>query len=99
MRNKGITQDVTSKEHYRQLLQALPARCRLDPAQRTRALAYAYHFFFRRMIPIACVEPCRGPRRFTVAAQHVSELACGRDPGLDTVCNGILDGSPFHYPT
>jgi hypothetical protein len=99
VRNKGITQDVTSKAHYRQLLQALPAGRRLDPAHRMRALAYAYHFFFRRMLPIDCVEPCRGPRRFTVAARHLSELARGRDSGLDTVCAGILDGSPFHYPT
>lgn len=98
VRNKGITQDAASKEHYRQLLGALPVRRRLAEPHRMRALKYANHFFFRRMIPIACVEPCRGPRRFTVAAAHLSELARGSDAGLDTVCDGILDRTPFHYP-
>jgi hypothetical protein len=99
VRGKGITTDVASKAHYRELLAALPARRRLDPAHRQRALAYAHHFFFRRMIPIACVEPARGPRRFTIAARRLSDLTRGSDAGLDVVCEGILDGTQFHYQT
>jgi hypothetical protein len=99
VRGKGITQDAASKEHYRRLLAALPAGRRLGHAHRMRALQYAHHFFFRRMIPIGCVEPARGPRRFTIAARHLAELGEGSDAGLDTVCDGIINGAPFHYPT
>jgi hypothetical protein len=97
VRNKGMTEDVLSREHYRQLLDKLPLGRRLDPGQRDRALRYAHHFFFRRMVAIAGVEESRGPRRFAIAARHLRELAPGSDAGLDVVCRGILEGTPFHH--
>jgi Capsule polysaccharide biosynthesis protein len=95
VRNKGLTIDATSKAHYFELLARLPFAERIDAERRERALAYAHHFFFRRMIPIGFVQPVPGPRRFTVAIAQLDELMPGFDPGLDVICAGILRGSPF----
>ncbi|ALK09741.1 hypothetical protein [Blastochloris viridis] len=95
VRNKGITEDVTSPEHYQAILNRLPFERVDDPDRRERALRYAHHFFFRRMIPLVFVMPEHGPRRFTISARDLSVLRPGGDPGLDTICSGILEGSPF----
>ncbi|BBF91354.1 capsule biosynthesis protein [Blastochloris tepida] len=95
VRNKGITEDVTSPEHYRAILARLPFDRVDEPARRERALRYAHHFFFRRMIPLAFVMPEHGPRRFTVAARTLDQLRPGGDAGLETICRGILAGAPF----
>lgn len=95
VRNKGFTSDVRSPEHYRELLDALPARNRMAAEARERALAYAYHFFFRRMIPLTMVDSVANSRLFSVSAGSVEELAGGRNHGLDVVCQGILAGAPF----
>jgi hypothetical protein len=95
IRNKGITQDATSPETYRDMLAQLPARRRLSDAEQERAILYAHHFFFRRMIPLGFVEPMPGPRRFTAAIRDLSALEAGADPGLDVICAGILQGTPF----
>ena len=57
VRNKGITTDVTTREEYRAVLASLPVGARLGREQHERAERYAFHFFFRRMIPVRCVEP------------------------------------------
>jgi capsular polysaccharide biosynthesis protein len=98
VRNKGFTLDATSKQHYFELLSRLPFAERLDSGLRERALAYAHHFFFRRMIPLPFVEPESGPRRFTVAVSDLDALSRGADAGLDAICDGILSGSPFEMP-
>ena len=95
VRNKGFTEDIRSKQHYRDVLAGLPFDQRLDDARRERALAYAHHFFFRRMIPLPFVEPDAGTRRFTIRAASLDRLGPGADPGLDAICRGILEGAPF----
>jgi Capsule polysaccharide biosynthesis protein len=94
-RNKGFTLDATTKADYFHLLSKLPFAGPVADTQRNRALAYARHFFFRRMIPISFVNAVNGPRRFAIAAESLDDLAPGADPGLDVICKGILDGSPF----
>lgn len=98
IRNKGLTLDATSPEHYRRLLADLPIGRRLDPATVRRARAYAYHFFFRRMIPLAFMAPTGGWPPFRPKIPGLHALGPGADPGLDVVVRGILDGSPFIYP-
>jgi len=95
VRNKGFTEDIRSTQHYRAWLASLPVGKRMEPALRERALAYAYHFFFRRMIPLAMVESSANSRLFSISALTRDTLDAGRDPGLDVVCKGILDGTPF----
>jgi hypothetical protein len=96
IRNKGVTTDATSPESYRQILDSLPINRRLDDLTVNRALKYAYHFFFRRMIPMKIFEKGPGwpPYRFM---GKLHDLAPGSDPGLDCVCDGIINATPFIF--
>ena len=60
---------------------------------------YAYHYFFRRMIPVHSFDPAAPTGPFTVSVETLADLLPGKDPGLDVLCEGILNGSPFIYPT
>jgi len=97
IRGKGVTLDAESREHYFDLLARLPLSERLTPEVRDRALKYAYHFFFRRMIPVQCVEQSSGWPPFRLAARRLSQLRRGRVEGLDLICEGIEHGRPFVY--
>jgi hypothetical protein len=98
IRDKGITSDAQSEAHYTQLLDQLPLNARLTDEQVLRARKYAYHFFFRRMVPLETVEPHKGYPPFTLRLSRLADLAPGSDVGLDVVCDGILEGAPFVFP-
>jgi hypothetical protein len=98
IRNKGITLDARSRQDYLELLERLPLGERLSDAQRTRALKYAYHFFFRRMIPLPMFEPVQGWPYYQLKIETIHDLAPGADAALDLVCDGILNGAEFVYP-
>lgn len=98
IRNKGITLDATSPAQYFSLLDRLPLGQRLDDATVARARKYAYHFFFRRMIPLQFMQPRSGWPPFAVGIHSLKELLPGAAPGLDLICAGILRGTPFIYP-
>ena len=96
IRNKGFSQDATSPDSYRRILDGLPFRRRLAPPERERALRYAYHFFFRRMIELPFLDPT-GPAEFEIKVDGLDDLRPGAQGGLDCVCDGILKGTPFVY--
>ncbi|HUR96104.1 MAG TPA: hypothetical protein VMY76_16105 [Gemmatimonadales bacterium] len=98
IRNKGLTTDAASAEDYFSILSKLPFGSRMTDAAVRRARKYAYHFFFRRMIPIDQFEPTGGQPQFRVAIRTVDDLLPGRSAGLDVICEGILHGTPFVYP-
>lgn len=101
-RGKGFTIDVSSPEEYRQVLETLPLAKRLSNDQITAARKYAYHFFFRRMIPVRALDPNTPFGPYRVKVQSLEDLMPGADPGLDLICEGILSGKPFvfdEYPT
>jgi hypothetical protein len=98
IRNKGITLDAKTMEEYFEILDRLPLRARLDDATRTRARKYAYHFFFRRMVPLEFVEPTDSWPPFRMVLQSLEDLRPGRHQGLDVICDGILKGTDFIYP-
>lgn len=98
IRNKGLTRDASSPSAYRSLLDELPVRQKLDEDTRERALKYAYHFFFRRMIPLHMMEPTGTFPPAQLKLQSLEELQIGSDKGLDIICQGILDGTSFIYP-
>lgn len=98
IRGKGVTMDATSEENYLRLLDSLPLRQKLDEATIERAQKYAYHFFFRRMVPFSCIKERKGWPPFAVHIDSLDDLAPGKSPGLDIVCDGILVGTPFIYP-
>ncbi len=97
VRGKGFATDVSSPEDYFQILDSLPLPEAMTTERRELADRYAYHFFFRRMIPLPFIMPTK-TGHFQVNIKAKDELAPGRWPGLDAICNGILNGSPFIYP-
>jgi hypothetical protein len=98
IRNKGLTIDAQSEKGYFEILDRLPLPARMPAAQVEKALRYAFHFFYRRMIPIAQVEPTGGEPQFRIKINGLSDLEPGRSPGLDIICEGILRGTDFIYP-
>jgi len=80
------------------MLEELPFPGPLSPPQVERARRYAYHFFFRRMIPLECMEPTGGDPPYTIRLSRLEDLLPGKIRGLDVILEGILNGSPFIYP-
>jgi hypothetical protein len=97
IRNKGLTLEVRDRTHYEDVLSRLPLAPGEAEPDRERALRYAYHFFFRRMIPLPFLEPNGTGAMFDVKVSSVTGLAPGHHAGLDTITKGILEGSPFVY--
>jgi hypothetical protein len=98
VRNKGITLDAESEQGYFDILDRLPLAGRLPPETVERARKYAYHFFFRRMIPLAFATQLLGSDGFRWQVDSLADLQPGASPGLDVICDGTLTGSPFVYP-
>ena len=99
IRNKGFSFDTSTPEEYFELLNQLPLNRRLDEPMKERARKYAYHYFFRRMIPLEFVQPGRGGLfGFDLRLDSIDSLAPGRSLGLDVICDGILNGADFIYP-
>jgi hypothetical protein len=96
IRGKGFAVDVSSPEDYFSHLDALPQSEGLSREQKALADKYAYHFFFRRMIPLPFIQ--QEGANFRLAIGGKQDLAAGRWPGLDAICDGILDRRPFIYP-
>jgi hypothetical protein len=80
------------------MLAQLPLGRRLDAATTRRARKYAYHFFFRRMIPLDFFEAKKSSHHFKIAIDNLYELLPEKCKGLDVICNGILRGTDFIYP-
>lgn len=98
IRNKGITLDPADRDEYFRLLDRLPFSDRDYAVDVARARKFAYHFFFRRMIPVMSVKPVQGWPPYKIEDLRLADLEPGRDPGLDIICDGILKGSKFTYP-
>ena len=98
IRNKGLTHDACSPEEYFRILDRLPFRERLGGEHLARARRYAYHFFFNRMIPLPFIEPKAGYPIYRLNLDRLGHLLPGHSPGLDTICDGILTGTPFVLP-
>jgi hypothetical protein len=98
IRNKGLTLDASTPAEYFATLDRLPLPRDAEPPWLERARRYAYHFFFRRMIPVASMEPTQAWPPYRIGIERLDDLLPGRDAGLDVICEGILAGSPFVYP-
>lgn len=99
VRNKGITIDTDSSQSYFKVLDQLPFPGRLSENLIQRARKYAYHFFFRRMIPLNFIKSSifRDPH-FKIEVKELKELMPGQSKGLDIIISGILYGDDFIYP-
>ena len=98
IKGKGLTSDAATPDEYVRILDRLPLGRRLEPQVVDRALRYAYHFFFRRMMPLPFMRKTNSSLFFTPAIASADELAEGRDQALDILCEAILDGAAFIYP-
>jgi hypothetical protein len=96
IRGKGFSFDATSQDEYFKILGLLPFADGLSPTELERARKYAFHFFFRRMIPLPFIQP-REKFSFGLGLQSLEDLAPGQYPGLDVICDGILHDKPFVY--
>lgn len=96
IRGKGFSHDAVTPALYRQMLDRLPFEERLSSGELQRARRYAYHFFFRRMIPVELID-VGGKGRFEFRFENLAPLRPGGSPGLDVICRGIFDGRPFIY--
>ncbi len=99
IRGKGLTMDASSPEEYFGLLDRLPLSQGLSAQVTERSRKYAYHFFFRRMIPLPFMIPRPGDwPPYSLALKSLENLRPGKSPSLDVICDGILNGSEFVYP-
>jgi hypothetical protein len=94
-RGKGYTTDVSSLDEYQLILSSFPASQCLSKDKVQLARRYAYHLFFRRMIPVKFAKKNRYLVPFSYRVNSLDELAVGADFGLDLICDGIISGSPF----
>ena len=97
IRNKGISLDAATAKEYFELLGRLPLGKPMSETTVRRARMYAYHFFFRRMIPLSMTRPVSRWRPYEIDMAGLADLLPGRDAGLDVVCDGILNGTDFIY--
>jgi hypothetical protein len=98
IKNKGVTFDAASRAEYLAILDRLPLGRRLDPEIVDRAKRYAYHFFFRRMMPLTFMQRDQSRLFCKADIESADDLAPGKNAALDRICEGILDGRPFIYP-
>lgn len=98
IKNKGITEDPPTREDYFRILDKLPFNSKMSSANIQRARKYAYHFFFRRMIPVEVIRPTNGWPPFQIQIERLTDLLPGLDAGLDVICNGVLSATEFIYP-
>ena len=98
IRNKGLTLDASSPEDYFQILDRLPLAERMPPEQVERARKYAYHFFFRRMVPVPCMAPTKAVPPFKVEIDGIEDLLPGRQPGPRRHLRRHPDRLAVHLP-
>ncbi len=98
IRNKGFAMEVDNPESYYKLLDKLPLNNRMSSEDTLKARKYAYHFFFRRMIPLEFMIPTGSNPPYKIQLESLKDLLPGRAKGLDIICDGILKGSDFIYP-
>ena len=94
-----MTLDADTPEGYFKILDGLPLKKRLSEEVRQRGRKYAFHFFFRRFIPVNLIKPSEeSSGSYKMNINSLEDLLPGRDKGLDVICDGILNGSEYIYP-
>jgi len=98
IRNKHITMDSSSPADYFKILGQLPVKKAQDDETTRRARMYAYHFFFRRMIPLEFMDVAPAWSFYKANVSSIRDLLPGSSKGLDVICDGILGNTDFIYP-
>jgi hypothetical protein len=95
IQNKGFAIDVSDPREYFRILDRLPLKSRMSDADVLHAKKYAYHFFFRRMIPLEFMQPASGTPPYRINLSSIEQLSRDSSKGLDLICDGILNGDDF----
>ena len=95
-RDLGFTLDVERREQYVPLLDRLLREAPPGPDV-DRARRYAHFFFFRFMIPLRFMREVED-KQVRIPIPSLEELGPGRDPALDAVMDGLIDGTPIFLP-
>jgi hypothetical protein len=93
----GFTIDCRSLEEYSSALVDSKRLAEFNANAAVVALArkYAYLFFFKQMVPFPYVT-FEGPKYLPrLKLNELDDLAPGRDPHLDAICEGILRLKPI----
>ena len=98
VRNKGITRDVSSAAEYFAELDRLPYAENLSPEMVRRARQYAFHFYFRRSIPLGSLASTGTYPPYRLRLDTLRALLPGHDRGLDLICDSLLGHGDFIYP-
>lgn len=96
---KGIATEVSSSVAYFDLLARLDRMRPLDQSTRRRARTYAYHYYFRRLIPFPYVSSERWSQLKDITLRSLADLLPGRNPDLDLIIEGILKHTPVLLET
>lgn len=98
IKNKKIAYDVNSYKEYNYILNELPLSKKkyLDKKKLLRAKKYAYHAFFRKPTLIKSVHLTedRWPN-ISIEKNFYKNLKGNKDPGLNFVCDAILNDKKF----
>tara|TARA_B110000211_G_scaffold233385_1_gene299450 strand:- start:1830 stop:3473 length:1644 start_codon:yes stop_codon:yes gene_type:complete len=96
VRNKKIAIDITSKDHYLNVLNQLPL---IDhKVDILRAKKYAYHFFFRRTIKVeSIIEVINQWPNIDIDKNLNDILKKKNDPGLEKIIECFENGSDFIF--
>ena len=98
IKNKGLTYDPINKKEYFDLLTNINDIKPMTKSQTERAILYAFHFFFRRMIPVNFIKHDKYQKfKLEIPFKEITKNK-DFDKGLDIICNGIIDGKEFIYP-
>lgn len=98
IRGKGFSADAEDQASYHGALETALAEPDLTASQRERARRYAFHFFFRRCIPIDALDAEGGWPLFALRPDAAARAKPGADAGLDAICAGVMNGDPFETP-
>ena len=99
VKNKKISYDPKSKKEYFEMLER-SKEIKISKARKERALRYAFHYFFRRSIAFNSFEYAPEKKlhiKFT--NNSIENLINNLDPGLNLVCDGILNDNEFIFKT
>ena len=100
IKNKNISYDPTSKAQYFKFIDQLLINSEMNDYTFIRAKKYAYHFFFRRMIPINLIEVRDAKYEdFIINKSSISKIfpKGNSDKGINTICEGTLNNKSFTY--
>ena len=97
IRNKGLTYDAKSKSEYRALLDQIPEGIEISAEQIELAKKYAYHFFFRRMIPLDGIDYNYGTPPFKIDLKQAKQVIQHPTKSINTIIDGLRYQKSFIY--